>query len=662
MRNRDDLDKMFSRIKENLFDFQNDEFVKYFDNSYYNGNNTVYQKNLSETKKFDMEWITTVESYFPSIDKITKNPKSALKYEEEIVDVERAKKTNAKSIQHLASHTHMIKSIDQGRVIPKKILTTTAEQDFGIYENRFIATLINRLFLFVRNRYLIIKNNVDSFQKDHVYIDSDFGLEEVKVQMKIDLTVTKDLDNSSINKTNHSLLDRVERLEHLIEGLRGSQFMQLLSKTSPVRPPIMKTNIILKNPDFKNAYNLWLFLDKYSTLAYDVDVREKNIKFDEEFNRNMKDLILINFATILGNQSARNDLFNVSEGYEEYTKKRNKQVKKDAEDFVDNPEVIQLEDTTINEYFLNKYKNIFSESVNEIKKEGKYDDDKAFKKALRKITDVVNGMYEAIFKFETEENIFNYLVTKEDLDKDYGNKKYQLKFAKIIREIKEVDYNNAMRRERKLLKELAKTNRKIIKSKTEQLKTEKSEKLLGKLNNEIEKRKKENQEINKRIDTLENTTGLLAFEKDSVNTARLETLNQIKTELNEYKKICDQEIIDEKNALLKELQDLKDSAKTNKTKTNTLLKERQKKLEETINKNQEELLKKLEIEKERIRIKTIAKKEKQAKELREKIAQEKERQAKIKAEQIQKAKEEAAIAKVKAYENKMKAIQKVKKA
>ena len=434
MQNRDDLDKLYSVISTKLFQLDNEEFVKYFDKFYYSGVNSFYQKNMSQTKIFDVEWVSTVESYFPSLDRITKNPRSALRYEQEVVDVERAKKINSTSVRHLASHTHLIKDIDKEQnVIPKKILTINAEQEFNIYENRFIATLINRLFLFVRNRYLIIKENVESYQKDHVYSESKFDIDNVNVEMKIDLTVKKDLDNKEINEDNYALLERVEKLEQLVEALRNNQFMQMLKKVTPVRPPIMKTNIILKNPDFKNAYNLWLFLDKYSTLAYDIDVQEKNIEFTKDFEKQIKDLTLINFVTILGNQSMRNELFNIGNVDTDYKKKRNKYLKENAKDFVDNPKTLQLEDTTLNEYFLNKYKELFKQSTEEIKEEKGYDNDEALKRALKKTTEIVNSLYEAIFKFEEEQNIFNYLVTDKNLEKEYEKKKYQLKFAKVIR-------------------------------------------------------------------------------------------------------------------------------------------------------------------------------------------------------------------------------------
>ena len=306
MEKRDDLDKYFKFLRETLFNEGDQEFPIYFKNAYLAGTNTLYQKNISETKIFDDEWITTLESYFPSIDNITRNPRSFIKYYNEIVDIERAKKTNAESVRHLASHTQFVRDVDKdNNVTPSKILNVYSDTEYDVYENRFIATLINRMFLFVRNRLEVIRENVESFQKDHVAVSSKFNICEDDVDVKIDVTIKRDIDNKTINEKNYKLLDRVEKLSKLIDGLKGSQFMQMMKNTKVVRPPIMKTNVILKNPDFRNAYTLWLFLDRYTTLGYDVQHGEKDLELDRGYRKYIDELVMVNYATILANQMKR---------------------------------------------------------------------------------------------------------------------------------------------------------------------------------------------------------------------------------------------------------------------------------------------------------------------------------------------------------------------
>ena len=150
MSTRDELDIFYNALKENYLKVQKNNFSTHFLNSYQSGNRTVYQKNISETKKFDIEWVTTIESFYPSIDKITRDPRSHIRYDEDIIEVERAKKTSSRSIRHLAANTHLIRDIDSDlNVTPRKILVENPEQDYAVYENRFVASLIKRLFFFV---------------------------------------------------------------------------------------------------------------------------------------------------------------------------------------------------------------------------------------------------------------------------------------------------------------------------------------------------------------------------------------------------------------------------------------------------------------------------------------------------------------------------------
>ncbi|MCK7485962.1 MAG: DUF2357 domain-containing protein [Bacillus subtilis] len=73
---------------------------------------------------------------------------------QQILPVERAKKIDSDTIRHLASHTENIKSVGRGgEVIPSKVMTSYSEGDIGTYENRFIKTLVDKLYLFIEKRY-----------------------------------------------------------------------------------------------------------------------------------------------------------------------------------------------------------------------------------------------------------------------------------------------------------------------------------------------------------------------------------------------------------------------------------------------------------------------------------------------------------------------------
>ena len=270
----------------------------------------LIHKNVNETKVFDEKWIETLESYFPSIDLIMRDPKSGLKYEEEVVAIEKAKKVDAKSIRHLSANTHLIKEIKGEDIRPKKILTTFSEIDYQTYENRMVASLIDRLFYFVRSRYEVIKEYGDSFQNKSLSFKADFPLNEVKLSFDLKLNIKEEPEDTSINKYNHKLLERVKKLELLVTGFKRSRFMEELKKAPKVRTPIMKTTVITKNPNYNNCYMLWLFLDRYNTLAFETVIQEKDMKLDGEYLESVYNNIIIGLSSILYYQEQRRQEFN----------------------------------------------------------------------------------------------------------------------------------------------------------------------------------------------------------------------------------------------------------------------------------------------------------------------------------------------------------------
>ena len=258
---------------------------------------------------------------FQVLIKLLKNPKSALKYDEEIVAIEKARKVNSNSIRHLAAHTQFIKEVRRdGTVMPSRIMVTEPDIDYGIYENRFIMTLIDRLYVFVRSRLDTIKENIESFQKKHFNYQSNFKLNDTTVDLTFDLTLKDGLDDKALIEYNESLLKRVEHLDKLVLSLKGSGFMQLMANQKKIVPPIIKTQIIQKNVDFRNAYLLWLFLDRYNLVEYDVTLKEKDLKIDNDYIDDIQRLALTSFMTVTANQKKRKQLYDDLD-LKEYRKK-----------------------------------------------------------------------------------------------------------------------------------------------------------------------------------------------------------------------------------------------------------------------------------------------------------------------------------------------------
>jgi DNA repair protein SbcC/Rad50 len=572
MKKISDLRKFHEELNTVFYDLEKDhEFPNHFYQALLSGENSVYQKSISEIKTFHEEWIGTIESYFNSLDKITKDPKSGLKYLQEVEAIEKAKKVNSDSIRHLASHTHLIKEVKHGDVIPKKILTTQAEINYAIYENRFVMTLINRLFDFVNQRYELVKSNVDSYNNKYFNFKSEFDMRESHIDFEINMKIKEDLENESINRQSHELLRRIEFLLKKVNGLKTSVFMETLKNAKPVIAPIMKTQIITKNVDYKNCYNLWLFLDKYNTLNFDLNILEQNLTFDRYYMRNIYQTVLTAFTTVYGNQKALEDHYQYVD-VQEYKKKSPKVIKKTLDELMSSADPFVLENTQINQYFLDQNKQVFKERLNKaLEESSSYDI--ALRKAMRETIQITNALFQDFFELgeddESEESFFQRMV-KSDLEDELTKAKDKARIARVIRETKEVDYNSAIRLEKRMLREIERIDKEIIKqTKRKNMELAKKMAIEERIRLERESLDSNQQALSDYLEFVSNTKQLLADEHRDVQDKIKEKAKLIKIE---EKRIIELEKKKARDQYVASMKKLKDKQKRDKLKAQALLK------------------------------------------------------------------------------------------
>ncbi len=505
---KDRLTKFYeSYLRENRQLFNEDVFAQNMYKALMAGDNEVYQKNVNENKIFDEKWIETLESYFPSIDKIMRNPKSGLMYEEDVVLIEKARKTTAQSVKHLSANTHLIRDIVDGDVRPKKIQVTFSEIEYATYDNRMVATLVERLFYFVRSRYEVIKEHGDSFQNKTLHFNSKFPFNEQELTLNLKLNIKEDPEDLERKKYNEKLLERVENLQNLISGFMRTPFMDMLKNAQRVKTPIIKTSVNMKNPDYNNCYMLWLFLDRYNTLAFETEIKEKDMKLDDEYLKSIYDDVVISLSTILYHQEKRRVTYNA---FNKTKRKKSIKVIKDLDVVTPIEEDLEITDENINQYYLEQNKKLFEQSL-EYHQETASTYEIALKRALRETIEFSNKLYESFFEFNEEEDVFRRLV--EDLNpmEEISQVRKMAQVAKAIREVKAVDFRKNIALETKFLNRVLGMNKKLEKNRDlyvlgvverekeeYKLKLEKEEALLTKklLEEEIEITKAEDEKLN----------------------------------------------------------------------------------------------------------------------------------------------------------------------
>lgn len=245
-----------------------------------------------------IDWIDTIEGILPNLDTIVRNPRKFIVQEEDIVDVSLARSISTESVKYLAQHTNMISKVDEktGDVTPSKILNITKEESFEIYENRFIYTLLLKLKDFVTMRYDKIKKASATQDVLELDIESRFNLPSKKITYRTEYFAQLSFDEvMRLDPDTLTKIERVAKIDRIITDFLSSSFAKSMRHSAPVRPPIMRTNVILKEPNFKKALTLWQFVETYQqTAGFSTSDEVEDYQIDSESEQRLRSLITLN--------------------------------------------------------------------------------------------------------------------------------------------------------------------------------------------------------------------------------------------------------------------------------------------------------------------------------------------------------------------------------
>ncbi len=215
------------------------------------------------------DWLDIVENACPYLDNIVRNPKLILINEAEVEPIEKTRKVTVDTVKDLARHTHYIEDLDPKTqdVRPSRLLNIRSEETYNIYENRFLYTV-----LFFFKRFILKKEK----ELDELLINRDRKLEYAATTRvngeNINMQVLLKASDISQATSNKDLLEKIKEVRKRINRIKDymstwdrSELIKSLerAKVKLVNPPIKKTNIILKNPNFQIAVKLFDFLYNY---------------------------------------------------------------------------------------------------------------------------------------------------------------------------------------------------------------------------------------------------------------------------------------------------------------------------------------------------------------------------------------------------------------
>lgn len=291
------IQDLYTSFSEQMEPIQEDSrYFRYLFEMAQASGTTIEQQREELVKVVDEEWISVIEDSLDAINTIIEKPRRFITTEEEVVPVSLAKKISADSVRHLSQNTQFLAPSDDGSVHPTRILNVNTVETYDLYENRFIYHLIQRLLTFVDKRTDVIfwstGNEIRNRFKMHSKIDDAYE----EIEYNVEMTVKNRQSFAENDADNMDVFMRIDRVRRLVMALRGASFCQIMNGCSAVRSPIQRTNLIMKDPNYRKCYQLWQFMERYDKVGYNIDVQQQALAFDDEYMVQMYTNLINNYT------------------------------------------------------------------------------------------------------------------------------------------------------------------------------------------------------------------------------------------------------------------------------------------------------------------------------------------------------------------------------
>lgn len=285
--------KYVNRVGRTL---ESDRYFQYLYEMTQAGKTNLQQKNVVLHKVVDERWLTIIEESLDAINTIIEKPRRFITTKEEVVPVSLAKKISAESVRHLSQNTQFIASNENGDIQPTRILNTTTEETYDLYENRFIYHLIQRLVTFIDKRTDVIFWSTGDETENSLHMDCTVDDAYEQIQYRVDMTIKNKKDLLENDSDHMDVFMRIDRVRRLVLGLKQSAFCQIMAGCAMVRSPIQRTNLMMKDPNYRTCYKLWQFLESYDEVGYSIEAQDSTLEFDEEYLLQMHTNFITNYA------------------------------------------------------------------------------------------------------------------------------------------------------------------------------------------------------------------------------------------------------------------------------------------------------------------------------------------------------------------------------
>lgn len=268
-----------------LYEYEDKEFDEI--RSIQTGGLRLYAVDQS-TEVYDWsEVFAQIEESFSAFKTICEKPKSHLKAVNEVRPIETVKRIGYESIPYLAAHSEDWLARTASGLKPARLFSRVEDDEFQIYENRVVKTLIDHILGFLRRTEKQLRDQRDQLRgimNSSVQTGS-FGF-DVSFQKAVAELMSSDKKGDEYRSKSLELVEKLQewsyRLLKKYRSLRQARLYRYLRKAKPVQNPLNETNILVMDKQYSVIFKLWKTV--HHVVAPKTVEDEVQISFDDVFD------------------------------------------------------------------------------------------------------------------------------------------------------------------------------------------------------------------------------------------------------------------------------------------------------------------------------------------------------------------------------------------
>jgi hypothetical protein len=243
--------------------------------------------------RVETDWIEQIEASLPFVENAIHQNRQFILRQGETVPIEKARRVSKASVVHLSRHSELITTEPEPgeNLIPDRIYMAENISTYTVYENRFLYMLLCYIRDFTDLRYRKIADLAASFSSD-ISMRKDITDGTRKITYHLQFSETSRGVDSSIASEAETALLRLRKILQTVELLLKTNLMQEVSTAPLLKPPIVRNNVMLHDPNFQTAFELYAYLDSYTKDGYEKIERHRSSgEFSHEMREDFANLI-----------------------------------------------------------------------------------------------------------------------------------------------------------------------------------------------------------------------------------------------------------------------------------------------------------------------------------------------------------------------------------